>query len=294
MNLDRIERYPAKFGAEDYKVESSLVAMCDVYNKAKICRCGFPNRNNPSGRCSQRWFCSHCAEVKAKQAVSKFRPFFHRGAWCHATLSWSGWLQIADASFDDPLPDDPMSYWEACTSAVKGVVAKEWVQGAYWAEQLHVETLWPSVRVTAHVHVLFHARDASVYSSCLEAELADRMAAYRCRGDVQPRLKPDVLLKSLTHRQHYEKVVGYLHHPVKLSHVYERGWEDSGAARRRSRAQELNANLQEYYHALKASTFGRHTVGYTGTLDPRRKIYLGRGRSRKRKPARKSQKQDES
>jgi len=83
INRSRIERYPDKFGSENYKIDSSLIAMCDVANKGKICRCGIPNTCNRSGRCSQPRFCEYCADYRQKRSLRRFRYCLHKGAWCH-------------------------------------------------------------------------------------------------------------------------------------------------------------------------------------------------------------------
>jgi hypothetical protein len=271
INLDRIERHPDKFGSEAYKIDSSLIAMCDVAKKVKICRCGIPNQKNPSGRCSQPRFCEYCADCRQNRSLRRFRYCLSRGAWCHATLSWKGFLLL------EP-PHDLQRYWEACTQALKAMVASGWIGGAYWAEQLHLEMLWPYIQVNPHVHALLNSRSGDDFGDALEEEFCGRMSGYVGPGGIdgtRVEREADVKLKPVESREHLHNCLRYFYHPADLSHVYVRNWQQARAVSTVSIC-DLNRNLEQYFYALEIFTHRRHTVGYAGNMDAhRRREYIG-------------------
>ena len=270
-NLSRIERCPHKFGSETYKIDSSLIAMSDIANKGKICRCGIPNIRNRSGRCSQPRFCEYCADFRQKQSLKRFRHCFGRWAWCHAILSWQGFILL------EP-PQDAQRYWEACSAALRGVVGSGWVSGAYWAEQLHLEMLWPYILVNPHVHALLNSRCQDDFCDALEGDFSFRMSDYvgdAGVGQFRVELEPDVLLKPIESREHLHNCLRYLHHPCDTAHVYVRNWNQAHAVGVEPVC-DLNRNLEQFFDAVAVFTYRRQTVHYAGNMDAhRRREYIG-------------------
>lgn len=275
INCKRIEQWPEKFGSEAYKIDSSLIAMSDVHKKQAICRCGIPNSRNRSGRCNQHRLCEACAEHRKQKSLERFQPFFNLRAWSHAVLSWEDYLFVDPGS-----TDDIQLYWEACSLALKSVWRDGLIDGAYWAEQIHLDSLWPQVWVNPHVHALVNSREADDLGDSLADALAERMASYVRPQSARIRLTPDVLLKPVVVPQHFHNCLQYLHHLPAVEHVYVRDWRKSGRVSGQ-RAAELNANLQEYYYVLAASTLGRQTVQYAGNMNAKRSDFLGGKKARK-------------
>ena len=266
-NLDRIERHPDKFGSEAYKIDSSLIAMCDVANKGKICRCGIRNHRNRSGRCSQARFCEYCAELRQEKSLRRFRYCLGKCAWCHATLSWKGFIPL------EP-PHDLQRYWEACTQALKALALSGWLGGAYWAEQLHLDMLWPYILVNPHVHALLNSHSADDFGDGLAEDFSSRMSNYVGPYGIRVELEPDVQLKQVESREHLHNCLRYLHHPANTSHVYVRNWQQARAVSPVAIC-DLNRNLEQYFYGLAVFSYRRQTVGYAGNMDAHRKEYIG-------------------
>jgi len=271
INRSRIERYPDKFGSETYRINSSLIAMSDIANKSKICHCGIPNVRNRSGRCSQPRFCEYCADFRQEQSLKRFRHCFTRWAWCHATLSWKGFILL------EP-PQDAQRYWEACSAALKAVVASGWVAGAYWAEQLHLDMLWPYILVNPHVHALLCSRSQDDFGEALEEEFSFRISGFEGGGWITPvrlELEPDVLLKPVETREHLNNCLEYFYHPCNTAHVYVRNWHHAHTVGTEAVC-DLNRNLEQFFNAVAIFTFRRQTVHYAGNMDAhRRRGYIG-------------------
>lgn len=275
INRNRIEQWPQKFGSEAYKIDSSLIAMSDVHKKQAICRCGIPNLKNRSGRCNQNRLCEACAEHRKEKSLKRFQQFFNRRAWSHAVLSWKDFVLVDPGSYDDI-----QLYWEAGSAALKSAWKEGLIAGAHWAEQIHLDSLWPVVLVNPHVHALINARQSDDLGDALAETLAELMASYVRPKSARIRLKPDVLLKPVAVPQHFNNCLEYLHHPPSVEHVYVRDWRKSGRVSKH-RAAELNTNLQEFYYMLAASTLGRQTVHYAGNMDAKRLDFLGGKTARK-------------
>lgn len=170
---ERVKAFSKSFdradGAEDdYRAVACMIAMAcsrssahdrdasaDLSFKDRFLRCRRIKYKTAQGnvryggKCGQRRFCPFCNYVKRQEALLTYVPAFDRGRWYSMTVSSTPEL---DLDFDE------LTYsWDAVKAVVEALIQAGHFQGAYWTEEVSLNSLYPDVLVLPHGHVLFHA-----------------------------------------------------------------------------------------------------------------------------------------
>ncbi len=154
---ERVREFPKSFGRadsgeDDYRSMASMIAMAsaDLSFKDRFLGCRtLPTKYDSRGTCGVRRFCTYCNYRLRQQALLTYVPAFAKGHWYLMTISATADLNI---EFDE------LTYaWDAGKAVVRALLGAERFDGAYWTEELSLNSLYPEIRVNPHCHIIFHS-----------------------------------------------------------------------------------------------------------------------------------------
>ena len=159
--------YPQRFDrpGQMYAQLAGIMAMSTSSARRRFCRCCIDFKP-----CGLVKFCPYCAHRRRMKVLKTFLPCLGKMPLYFLTISFEG-----DLSF---LPGDAFAvevYWDASVRAVKDMVNEGIFKGAFWSEELNLNSLLP-LRVLPHVHVIVAADELNL--STID-DLKERILAYR-------------------------------------------------------------------------------------------------------------------
>jgi hypothetical protein len=228
----------------------------------------------PQGTCSiycNKWFvCERCAQRQVAKSFARYADSFHKGTFHFLTISFHG-----DLPFTETTNTQILDHWEAINSAVEEMCNSGIWTGAYWVDELAVNSFLP-LRVNPHAHAIIHAVRIS------EADLEDLnnlISSYQGDDDipVEITLSPSILHRSIPSQRDFENTIAYLTKAINLVKPYNAAWREhitsnpGNAYLLNREARELLEGLPELLKQLK----GKRRLRCKGTLDSRNKHFIG-------------------
>lgn len=162
-NLDRIREkigyMPQRFArpGQNYKKQSGILTLGLSYERdaQKYAECSYPSYD-----CEKWQLCHYCRHNHRKELLKTFLTAFREGQFYFISTSFVRSCEIAEVVDLDMVP-----FWDACRHGIRSMVTKrkkggcQLLDGAYYLEEVHIESLFPRVRVLPHSHALVFAPD---------------------------------------------------------------------------------------------------------------------------------------
>ena len=261
----KIQKHPQRYDRDQYRQTASFLILCNSPSAQRLAFCGIPSAINPSGRCRLHQYCPYCCWRERTAAQLTYVPSFYNGNWHFLTGSFEG-----DLGFTCSDGYDWLHYWDAYKHGLSALVEEGLIDGAYWTEELAVNSFLPT-RVLPHIHAIIDA--AEFTDSTLEI-LKERIAEYLPKQVGPDFLPPDVKVSAVQDEKTLFDTIGYMLKPMKLVRAYERAWP-AASFNNRARAWELNSELTDLIKGHSQILRRRPKMRAKGTLNPRAKIFIG-------------------
>lgn len=266
----KIEAYPRRFGTkyhldDPYLPKAILIALSDWKYQREFCHCCWPQDGRRSHTCGKSKLCTYCNYLRRREAQRTYLPAFEGHSWAFVNLSFIGDLCWEPGASDVPL------YWDACAAAIRHLVAEViGVHGAYWVEEVSIKSFYPQLRVLPHCHALLHVDS---FDEAMAHELAAKVAGFRDEGGFGPSLAPSVRWNVIARRTDFFRQIGYISKTIKLVEPYMAGVE--AVRQQGAPIWRLNNNVRQFFYAFDCDTYLRQQILRRGTLDPRRRAFIG-------------------
>lgn len=273
----KIEAYPRRFATkyhldDPYLAKAILIALSDWKYKREFCHCCWPQDGRRSHTCGKSKLCTYCNYLRRREAQRTYLPAFEGHSWAFVNLSFHGSLWWEPGASDVPL------HWDACAAAFRHFMAEViGVHGAYWVEEISINSFYPQLRVRPHCHALLHVDS---FDESMAHELKARVAGFRDEGGLGPSLTPSVRWNAIAKRTDFTKQIGYITKTIKLVEPYRKGVE--AVRQHGAPIWKLNNNVRQFFYAFDCDTYLRQQILRRGTLDPRRSSFIGIERGRRR------------
>ena len=261
------EIYPYRFH-DGYLERSALLILSGYSRSLRYSFCSVKNINRMSQPCKRHHFCSYCNWLSQQTALQTLLPSFERGKWYHVTLSFNGCLTATPEATDYIL-----NCWKACGNALKAAVDEKLLKGAYWTEELSVQSFLPN-KVLPHVHALVDADDICQNTlDYLEELMTKALGRVELHGDGL-QLTPNILVQATSTECRFLHTIKYLFKTLEILPKYQLAWkevEETG----RSVAVSLNSAVREFLDLHFELTNGRDRKYAKGNLHPQSAAFIG-------------------
>jgi len=135
MIQKKVRLRPQHYQHDNYPETAAMLILSESPSAPRLAFCGIRSDANPSGRCHLHQWCPFCCwQVRTKAQIT-YVPSFHEGTWHFLTGSFSGQLPYGGADSADTL-----HYWDAYKAGLSELVHDGLIDGAYWTEELAVNT----------------------------------------------------------------------------------------------------------------------------------------------------------
>ena len=264
---EKPDYYPDRFRDPAYLPQSAILLLSQGWASAeRYALCGIGNGANGAGVCKLHKFCPYCCWYERSRRQLTYVPAFENGTWHWLTGSFTGDLAMntpADAH-------DWPHYWDAYKAAFVKWVAKKFVRGVFWTEELAVNSLLPT-RVLPHVHAIVDAD--FIDDEDLQA-LRDTLNAH-LRSSLGPEhLEPNIKAEQVETARSLFSFVGYMIKPFNILTAYERAWPRA-YPHNRHLAQQLNNQATDLVLGYSHVTTDRYKINVKGSLDSKAKSFIG-------------------
>ena len=135
----KIQKHPQRYDRDQYRQTASFLILCKSPSAQRLAFCGIPSAVNPSGRCRLHQYCPYCCWRERTAAQLTYVPGFYQGTWHFLTGSFEG-----DLGFTCSDGYDWLHYWDAYKHGLSALVEEGLIDGAYWTEELAVNSLLPT------------------------------------------------------------------------------------------------------------------------------------------------------
>lgn len=241
---------------EAYQGNAAVLIATKSPMAPRYCYCWRRSRYNKSGRCDLWPVCYRCALYRQNLYLRRYLPSFHRGHWRFVTISFKGTIEFTSNNTDAVVP-----YWNAGSRAIRNLVNKGEIDGAFWVEEIAVINFLP-LRVQPHAHAIVDS----------ELSIARLTALFRKASRIRrsPR-PPSIDVQELGTAKQLGHQIQYLVKPINLYGRYREVFDNFG----RRNARELNNELYDFVHGFPEAAKGRRKIDSRGTLDPRSPRFIG-------------------
>jgi hypothetical protein len=162
------------------------------------------------------------------------------------------------------------AYWEAYKLSLQQMVGEGLVRGAFWTEELAVNSIAPT-KVLPHIHATL---EADGFDNELQKELKG-LVTHNLRAALGPDcLAPNLHVKPLNSQRKLLSHLQYQLKPIKLVKAYESGWSRA-FHNHRAGAVRLNSETTDLVLGYSSVTKDRTKINYAGNLSPKTKTYIG-------------------
>ena len=252
---------------DDYLSHSMLLLLSNGWSSAnRYSMCSIPNSTNKSGQCRLHKFCPYCAFLEQRHAMARIVPAFEHGNWFWITGTFIGDLSMTTNSSYYELAD----HWDAYKKAIQQVTKAGLIRGAFWTEELAVNSLAP-VHTLPHIHATIEADEFGEETvEQIKAHVIDHLRS--CLGP--DHLQPKIHVKSITTQHQLLSHVQYQVKPISIVKSYRKAW-NSFASEDRTPATTINSHATDLVLGYSEATKRRSRILYAGNLDSKTKSFIG-------------------
>jgi hypothetical protein len=261
----KVDLHPQRYERDSYHETASMLILSNWPSAERLAYCGIPSSVNRGGLCRLHQFCPYCCWKVRTRAQFTYVPSFYRTSWHFLTGSFCGDLRFTGSDGYDWL-----DYWDAYKAALSDLVKAGLINGAYWTEELAINSLLPT-RVLPHIHAII---DADAFTAATKELLKTKTTQYLQSNLGPDVLEPDVRVDAIHEQKGLLDRIGYMNKTVRLRPAYYRDWL-AASVHNHTCAQGLNSSLTDLVEGHSQFTRRRKKMNAQGTLNPKDKKFIG-------------------